>query len=338
MKIATVLGDIDVADLGRTLIHEHLFIAFPGAEFDPVARFDRATFVNQAVGRLKELRSFGVKTFVDPCPMELGRDPALMAEVSEKSEVNIVCTTGFYMESMGIPQYWRNKPEEEIADLYIHEITHGIGKTGIRPAAIKCATSPVASALEQKVLRAACRAQRATGVPIITHTTNGVGGPEQQRLFADGGVPAHRCLIGHCCDNADPAYHRQVVEGGTYIGFDRIGYEDIQPSAVMADNLVRLLTDGYAAQVLVSQDRYCGMLGRSLRRNPTDDPDELERMKAAGEWPPTHAYLFRTFLPMLLERGVSEAQFHRLLDENPRRFFAGTDLPARQDAQAALAS
>lgn len=337
MKIATVLGEIDVEDLGRTLIHEHLFISFPGAEFDPLARFDRATFVGQAVNRLKELRSFGVRTFVDPCPMELGRDPLLMAEVSEKSGVHIVCTTGFYMEGMGIPQYWRGRSEEEIADLYVHEITHGIGRTGVRPAAIKCATSPAPTALERKVLRAACRAQRATGVPIITHTTDGVGGPEQQRLFADGGVPAHRCLIGHCCDNADPAYHRRVVEGGSYIGFDRIGYEDIQPSAVMADNLVRLLADGYAGQVMVSQDRYCGMLGRSLRRNPTDDPAELERMKAAGEWPPSHAYLFRTFLPMLVERGVSEAEFYRLLDENPTRFFAGTALLAVREVREAVA-
>jgi phosphotriesterase-related protein len=330
MKVATVLGDIDVQDLGRTLIHEHLFIAFPGAEFDPLARFDRAVFVDQAVNRLKELRSFGVRTFVDPCPMELGRDPLLMAEVSEKAEMNIICTTGFYMESMGIPQYWRNKSAEEIADVYVTELTRGIGKTGVRPAAIKCATSPVASKLEETVLRAATMAHRATGAPIITHTTNGVGGPEQQKLFAAGGVPAHRCLIGHCCDNADPAYHRRVVDGGSYIGFDRIGYEDIQPSAVMADNLVRLISDGFAEQVLISQDRYCGMLGRSLRRNPTDDPDELERMKAAGEWPPSHAYLFRTFLPLLRQRGIDEAQFNRLLDDNPIRFFAGTELPLRR--------
>ena len=72
-------------------------------------------------------------------------------------------------------------------------------------------------------LDAACIAQRATGVPIITHTQDGVCGPEQQDAFRAGGVELHRCLIGHCCGNADPGYHRRVCEGGSYIGFDRIG-------------------------------------------------------------------------------------------------------------------
>lgn len=34
MKIQTVLGPIDSQALGRTLFHEHLFLMFPGAEFD----------------------------------------------------------------------------------------------------------------------------------------------------------------------------------------------------------------------------------------------------------------------------------------------------------------
>ena len=67
----------------------------------------------------------------------------------------------------------------------------------------------------------------------------------------------------------------------------------------MANNLVKLISDGFAEEVLISQDRYCGMRGPSLRCNPTDEPDKLERMKAAGEWRPSHAYLFRTVLPML---------------------------------------
>src|SRR6202046_2601783 len=162
MHVQTVTGPIGLDQLGRTLMHEHLFIAFPGAEFDPTARFDRAEFVNEAVRRLQQLRvEHGVRSFVDPCPIELGRDAPLMREIAEKSEMNVVCTTGFYFEEMGLPIYWRARSVEEIAGLYIREITYGIGSSGIKAGAIKVATgAPAITALEHKFLEAARMAQK----------------------------------------------------------------------------------------------------------------------------------------------------------------------------------
>ena len=136
----------------------------------------------------------------------------------------------------------------------------------MRAGAIKVATGKPITALDTKFLNAACIAQKATGVPIITHTQDGHGGPEQQALFAEGGVAAHQCLIGHCCGNADPAYHRRVVDGGSYIGFDRIGILRFQPDEVRADNLVRLVRSGHRAQIMMSQDRHCGWLGKFARQ------------------------------------------------------------------------
>jgi phosphotriesterase-related protein len=329
MNVQTVTGPIPVDALGRTLMHEHLFIAFPGAEFDPLAVFDRAAFVAEAVRRLRQLREeHGVRSFVDPCPIELGRDAAMMAEIAEKSEMNVVCTTGFYFEEMGLPPYWRVRTVDEIAALYIREITHGIGTTGVKAGAIKVATgAPVVTEFEKKFLAAACLAQRATGVPIITHTQDGWGGPEQQALFAEGGVDAHRCLIGHCCGNADPAYHRRVVDGGSYIGFDRIGILRLQPDEVRADNLAALVRSGHKAQIMMSQDRHCGWLGRFARQVPAEEQARIDALRAAGNWPPPYTYLFTDFLPMLHARGVNQAEIASMLEDNPRRFFAGEALP-----------
>ena len=92
---------------------------------------DVPAFVAEAVKRLTQLRvEHGVKSFVDPCPIELGRDAGMMKEIAEKSEMNVVCTTGFYFEEMGLPIYWRHRTVEEIAELYIREIEKGIGTTG----------------------------------------------------------------------------------------------------------------------------------------------------------------------------------------------------------------
>ncbi len=329
MKVQTVTGAIDTAALGRTLMHEHLYIAFPGAEFDSGASFDRPGFIKEAVKRLKELRdSHGVRSFVDPCPIELGRDAGMMKEIADKSEMQVVCTTGFYFELMGLPIYWRARTAEEIAELYIREIDKGIGDTGVRAGAIKVATgAPTITDLEMKFLEAACIAQKATGVPIITHTQDGFAGPDQVRAFTGNGVAAHKCLIGHCCGNADPAYHKRVVDGGAYIGFDRIGIHRLMPDETRADNLVKLVQGGHQAQIMMSQDRHCGWFGKMARQVPPEEQARIDALKATGDWPPPYTYMFTNFVPMLRERGLNDAQIASILEDNPRRFFAGEALP-----------
>ncbi|HXC39020.1 MAG TPA: hypothetical protein VN667_08730 [Burkholderiales bacterium] len=323
--VHTVLGPVPVEKLGRTLVHEHLYIHFAGAELDPLAEpFDRPAFIREAVRRLRELRDLGVCTFVDPCPIELGRDVTMMAEVSEKSGMHIVCTTGFYHEALGLPAYWRSRSAEDIAAFYVHELQKGIGNTGIRPGAIKCGSGkPAITELERKFLAAASMAQLATGVPIITHTEHTCG-PEQQAIFRDNGVPLQRCLIGHCCGNADPEYHHAVAEGGSYIGFDRVGALHHQPDEVRADNIVRLVRDGFGARVLLSQDRYCYLRGRMNVELSADQLAKIERMRTQGKWPPPYTHLFKRFLPLLKERGLSDAEIWPMLDRNPIEFFRGS--------------
>ncbi|UVO35714.1 hypothetical protein KUL72_30705 [Bradyrhizobium arachidis] len=329
--VQTVTGAIPVESLGRTLMHEHLFIAFPGAWFDPLAKFNRAELVEEAVRRLAQLRTeYNVRTFVDPCPIELGRDVTLMKEVSEKSGVHIICTTGFYCEDRGLPSYWRARTIDEIVELYIREITQGISATDVKAGALKVSTgAPVVTDQEKKFLAAACIAQKATGVPIITHTTDGCAGPEQQELFAAGGVAAHRCLIGHCCTNPDHAYHRRIVEGGSYIGFDQIGMGYVQRDDVRANNVAKLVRDGFRAQIMMSMDRHCGYLGKPITRQLTSEEiAKIEQLKSRRLWQ-AHTYIFTDFIPMLLARGVSATDIESILDENPRRFFTGGVLPKK---------
>ena len=325
MQIQTVLGPVPVDSLGKTLMHEHILVSFPGAEFDPRYPFDRKAFVEIATAKLKALREWGVRTFVDPCPIEMGRDVRLMAEISERSEVNIVCATGFYFEGMGLPSYWRHASVEEITELYVREIERGIDGTTIRAGLIKCSTSaPAITPLEQKVLTAASLAQRATGVPILTHTEGGLCGPEQQDLFEQHGVPLSQCLIGHSCGNPDHAYHRRIVERGSYVGFDRIGLTRRQSDEVRADNVVKLIEAGFARQVMLSQDGYCGWRGKYIFEPSPERTADIDAQRVRGEWPMPQTYIFTRFLPMLRERGVSDELIDVFLTENPRTYFQQT--------------
>ena len=73
--VQTVTGPVDAADLGRTLVHEHIRISYYGEELDPRYSWDRAETVERAVDKMGELLDADFRTFVDPCPIELGRDP-----------------------------------------------------------------------------------------------------------------------------------------------------------------------------------------------------------------------------------------------------------------------
>ncbi|MWB78404.1 hypothetical protein GLS40_10235 [Pseudooceanicola sp. 216_PA32_1] len=322
MRVSTVTGSVHPNELGRVLVHEHLRVAFPGAELEAGYIFDRAGFVERAVDLIHRLKAQGIGTIVDASPIELGRDPELMREVAEKGEINVICATGFYTEKVGLPGYWRIRSAEDIAALYINEIENGCLETGIRPGVIKCATSRQApSDLERKVLRAVCIAHKATGLPIMTHTEDDLGAPEQQEIFAEEGVALDRCLIGHCSNSAEPAYHRQVCENGSFIGFDRIGMAFRHPDTVHADNIARLMKDGFVRQIMMSQDRFVEFAGKPFRPMPQADWDELSRMD----------HLVDGFLPLLKQRGVTDAQLDIMLIDNPRRFLTGAGILETQE-------
>ncbi len=182
--INTVTGPTRVDQLGPTLMHEHVMIGFPGWQADTLRPGpDRREALAVGTDRIAEMMSHGVKSMLDPCPNDLGRDVDLMAELCVRTGFQIVCATGLYREGLGGAAYWhfRNgignliaqcaNPMEDIAALMIRELTEGIGATGIKAGVIKIGSSwENITPYEQVVLAAAAMASRATGAPITTHT------------------------------------------------------------------------------------------------------------------------------------------------------------------------
>jgi len=321
--IHTVTGTCRPDELGRTLVHEHLLIGYPGWQMDALApRFERGEALRRAVDALQRLRSFGVKTFLDPCPMDLGRDVEFMAEVAQASGMRIICTTGAYFEEQGLTYTFRNLPLDDIAAIYEKELTEGIGETGIKAGLIKIATGDHhVSDYERKLLVAAARAAKRCDVPLISHTQEGTCGLEQIEILAAEGVPAHRLLVGHTDGVDDPAYHRQIVDRGAYIGFDRLGITVIQPDEVRVKNVAALVREGKGRHVCLSHDSNCGAwLGRPIfAPGQPIDPALIPQMMP--HWTPSH--LFERVIPMMREAGIPDDAIAAMTDENPARWFAG---------------
>ncbi|MBI2802183.1 MAG: phosphotriesterase [Gammaproteobacteria bacterium] len=197
-KIQTTTGTAKPEDLGRTLIHEHVLVGFPGWELDAKApKFKRAEGMARAVDQMHELQAHGLKTFVDPCPMDLGRDAEFLAELSQKTGLRVICTIGAYFEAEGNTYTFRHLPVEEITDIYIKEIEEGIGETGIKADAIKIATgAPTVSDYERKLVTAGARAAKATGVSVISHTQDGCCGHDQIDIVTGEGWRRASCSSG----------------------------------------------------------------------------------------------------------------------------------------------
>jgi len=318
--VHTVLGPCRTSDLGVALMHEHLLIGWPGWENDAAAQpMSRAEVRRLCVERMLELKELGMSTFVDPCPIDLGRDVELMAEVAQATGIHIICATGLYKEDQGGASYFKFRTPfadvaGEMAETFVKELTEGIGSTGIRAGVIKVATGAhQITAYERMVLTAAARAHRATGAPITTHTDEGTMGREQLDVFAAEGVDLKHVIVGHSCGSADLRYHVDLLDRGAYLGFDRFGLEFLQPDRVRVAALIGLIGIGFGHRLVLSHDTVWCWRGR-----PLELPSAL-----MPKWNPTH--LFRNIIPALREAGVSEAKIQSLIRDNPRRYFEGVD-------------
>jgi phosphotriesterase-related protein len=323
--LQTVTGAIRPDDLGRTLMHEHLLVAYPGSEADTVNPGpDAAERFSRCVDRIEELKSLGFTSMLDPCPSDLGRDVELMAKVAQKTGFQIICATGLYKQSEGGYPYWQMRgafgpTADAMAEIFIREIVDGIGGTGVRAGIIKVATGPgEMTEYERFVFEAAARAAVETGAPITTHTDQGTVGDLQQRLLTENGVSAHRIIIGHSCGSSDHDYHMGIAREGSYLGFDRFGLEMLHPDEERVTSLVKLIAAGAGDRVVVSHDSVWCWRGQPF-------PPALEA-QVAEKWNVMH---FSTrIVPQLRERGVTDEQIDALLIDNPRRFFTGDKLAA----------
>jgi phosphotriesterase-related protein len=305
--IQSATGPLDTANMGFTLMHEHVIVRWPPMYQQYPELFDREAQMANAVTKLKAAVAAGVKAMVDLTPIDLGRDPLFIKEAAAKSGMQIIVPTGLYYAR---PFYFLGRPDSAMTDLFIRDITVGIGTTGVRANVIKCATEPTMDPINERVLRASARAHRATGVPICTHTfPENRTGLDQQRVFKDEGCDLGRIVIGHSDDSDDITYLEEIIQNGSFCGMDRIGIPRPRDDAQRADMVAALVEKGYADRITLSHDASChlDMLA----------PEVLESFGA--NWNFTHIPI--DIVPMLKERGVSDANIQQMTVSNPRKIF-----------------
>jgi predicted metal-dependent phosphotriesterase family hydrolase len=258
---------------------------------------------------LAELRALGAGTIVETTVAGWGRDVARLRELSERSGLHVIATSGYYVEACHPPDTG-TLDVDALAERLVREVTLGADGTTIRPGVLKSAISrPSIEGAEARCARAVARAHHRTGLPITTHTSasarfeiaGGTIGAAHLDLFESEGVPPDAVIVGHVDENPDVRHLDALCRRGAYVQFDVIGKEHFLLDATRARLLLRLV-DRWAGHLLLSTDRA----------RPTD----LRRRGGPG-----YRHLLANFVPLLRAAGMEERAVTAMLVDNPARAF-----------------
>lgn len=314
VTINSVLGPLDTANLGLTLVHEHLMVAAAGISQNYSGLLG-ADFMERIVNGLLEAKRDGIDTIVDATTLDLGRDVTMMVEASRRSGVNIIACSGWWLER---PRYLDGVSADQFTRLFIGEISEGIAGTGVKAGILK-ASSDVGGVTpaDESILRGVARAHLQTDVPIMLHSHPQAGvGRKQLAILKEEGVDLGRVKVDHSNDTTDLAYLIWLLEQGCYLGLDRYpGWNDVNPQA-RTETIKALIDAGYGDRLLLSHDHS---LVSTIREESAITQEEREAHNPDGL-----LYIKRMVFPQLQEMGILETVLNSLLVDNPRNFFEGS--------------
>ncbi|HET6817999.1 MAG TPA: phosphotriesterase-related protein [Mycobacteriales bacterium] len=315
-SIATAGGTIDSAELGRTLMHEHVFVLTPDVQQNH-DEWDEDVRVTDAIDKLKAVKAAGYDTIVDPTVIGLGRYVPRIEKIAQQADINIVCATGVYTYDT-VPFYFHHKgpalgPDfpEPMVDMFVRDITVGIPGTSTRAAFLKCAIDhPGLTPDVERIMRAVAKAHRQTGVPITVHThPESRTGLEAHRVLSEEGVDPARVVLGHSGDSTDADHLAELADLGYVLGMDRFGIDVSSPFEARVGIVAEMVRRGYADRMVLSQDAACHI----------DWVDQQLKPVVLPNW--HYLHIENDVLPALRERGVTEDQIDQMLVANPRRYF-----------------
>ncbi len=321
-EIQTVRGAVDTADLGVTLMHEHVFVLTPDVQTNyPDEWGDEDTRVADAVRRLQVAYDAGVRTIVDPTVVGLGRYIPRIQRIMEQVPIQLVVATGIYTYN-DTPRYFTYRGTsvnellgtdlpEPMVDMFVGDIRDGIAGTGVRAGMLKCAIDDQGMTPGvERVMRSVARAHLETGVPITVHTHPGSeSGLEVKRVICDEeGVDPGRVVLGHSGDSTDCDHLAALADAGFVLGMDRFGLNLDVTFEARADTLLEMVRRGYTERMVLSQDASCYI-----------DWIDPGLMPFLPQWHYTH--LFEDVFPYLLEHGGTQEQIDTMMVDVPRRFF-----------------
>ncbi|WP_406350477.1 phosphotriesterase [Streptomyces sp. NBC_00658] len=295
--VRTVLGDTLPEDLGVCDAHDHLFLSSPllsGQELDDTSA---------ARAELTAFREAGGGSVAQWTPYGMGRRAADLPLLSRDTGVHVIAATGLHQAAHYAPELL-TELRGRLAEVFVSELTSGIGASGVRAGLIKVAGGFHAlDAHARWTMAAAAEAHHATGAPIGVHLELGTGALDVLDLLCgELGVPPHRVILGHLNRSPDFVTQRQAAESGAYLAFDGPSRANHATDWRMPDAVHALADAGHSDRLLLGGDTTTAA-ARSANGGPG------------------MPYLLRRVRPRL-ELALGEGLVEQMLTANPGRAFA----------------
>ena len=335
----TVLGTVSPEALGPVMTHEHLLIDFlcmfsppseasmRGRAYEPVTNLENLGWVrynwfsnhdnllltdeDTAIAEAMRYRRAGGGTIVDATTIGIGRDPLALARIARATGLNIVMGAGYYVDAVHPPDM-DGLTDADIARQMVDEIEKGVDGTGVKAGIIgEIGCSWPLTPNERKVLRGAAGAQGATGAAILVHPGRHRDAPREIiDVLAEAGADVGRTVMGHL-DRTIPTADRLIdlAATGCYLEYDLFGnessYYPLSEIGMPNDNqriefIARLVDEGYRDRTVVAQD-IC---------------TKHRLVKYGGHG---YGHILENIAPRMRDAGLSEADVHAILVDNPAR-------------------
>jgi phosphotriesterase-related protein len=279
------------------LVHEHILVDFIGADRITPGRYDREAVFRTALPKLEELKQYGCRRLLECTPNFLGRDPRLLARLSDTTGIEIWTNTGLYGAGNHkyLPQFATQETAEQLARRWILEAHQGVD--GVRPRFIKIGVNngPL-DELDRKLVRAAAVASSETGLTVASHTGDGPAAVEEIEIFTGRKAAPEKFVWVHAQNEKDHAIHRRVAKSGAWVEFDGISRES---AAWHRDCVGFMAGEGLLNRTLLSQDSGWYHVGEP----------------AGGDYR-GYTFIYTDFLPSL-----NQAWVHTLMVDNPVQAF-----------------
>lgn len=350
-KVQTVLGLVEPADLGVTLMHEHLFIEFTLPLDEPErwqlagrhrpqtaaelaiwnmpVTMDRLAFLHAHVWENRDLlrvqdvattlaevtafKDAGGGAIVDVTSIGLGRDPAKLVEIARGSGIPIVMGAGWY-RSAWHPAGHADRDVASLTDEIVRDITVGVGDSGVRAGIIG-----EVSAME--IVTDPHDSAEVKGVRAAARASRITGAAITLHQWVRDGVALARTLDIIEQEGGDLT---RVVVGH----IDAVTALDIARLIAIAERDVTLEFDLFGTPYTLSDPRLdarpmadaivalvkAGYADRLLMSH--DVCTKIQQKAYGGKG---FDYLLTQVVPYLQQRGVSAAQVRTIMVENPRR-------------------
>ncbi|HWP76782.1 MAG TPA: aryldialkylphosphatase, partial [Methylomirabilota bacterium] len=249
-SVQTVLGPIAPADLGPTLMHEHLLcdIRHPSQrkpdDLGPELALDNVWAINYgtakgaarnylldardvAIDEVRRMVDAGGRSVVDLSSGGLSPDPMGLVQIARDSGAHVIMGCGQYVHDFQDPAN-ATRTVEDFAEEMVEAVRDGVWGTDVKAGIIgEIGCQAPWTAQEQRVMLGAVLAQRETGASINVHPGRHPDQPQEAADFIRvKGGRMDRVIISHIDRTVfDDERLRRLADTGCVLEWDLFGQE-----------------------------------------------------------------------------------------------------------------